>query len=95
MKPFVNFQRYCGILPHVAKKLPNGSNKKNYGVYKNSNISHMKIMKGLCVNETVDHYDTRDHRNMIYLVLVWDFGQGVLMLNPRCYVIQAHTTHIG
>jgi hypothetical protein len=52
-------------------------------------------MKGLCANATVYHYDTRVHKNIIYLILVWDFEQGVLMLNQRCYVIQAHTIHIG
>ncbi len=46
------------------------------------------------MNETIDHHDTRGHKNIICPILVWDFGQEALTLSVGCYVTIVHTTHI-
>jgi hypothetical protein len=45
---------------------------------------------GLCANEMIDHCEIKAHRNIINLVLVWNYGQEVLVLSEGCYVILAH-----
>ncbi len=43
----------------------------------------------------VDYGDTSCYKSLRDLVLVWDFGQWVLMSNATCYVISTHTTHLS
>ncbi len=47
-------------------------------------------MGGLCANEMIDHCERKAHRNIINLILVWNYGQEVLVLSELCYVIIAH-----
>jgi hypothetical protein len=52
-------------------------------------------VKGICVNEEVNHHDTNSHINIGYPILIWDFKQGTQRISARCYVTLAYTTHIG
>ncbi len=47
-------------------------------------------MGGLCANEMIDYYEIKGHRNIINLILVWNYGQEVLVLNVGCYIILVH-----
>jgi hypothetical protein len=45
---------------------------------------------GLCANDMIDYCELKGHRNIINLVLVWNYGREVLVLSAGCYVILAH-----
>jgi hypothetical protein len=52
-------------------------------------------VRGICVNEEVNHHNTNSHINMGYPILVWDFKQGTQRRNARWYVILVYASRIG
>ncbi len=43
-------------------------------------------MRNICIDVIIDQCDPMDHRNVSYLILVWNFGQGTKAKGEGCCV---------
>jgi hypothetical protein len=50
---------------------------------------------GLCVNEMINYCGIKGHRNIINLVLVWNYGQEVFSVKWRMLCYYSSQTHIN